>query len=79
MRAFTQRARLAAQAAARGVCPSELVRQWLDSMAETPEPPTWDEILKDVRAAAATRRPEDIRPNPVIAARKKRNFSERLR
>jgi antitoxin (DNA-binding transcriptional repressor) of toxin-antitoxin stability system len=39
--------------------------------------PSWDEIMADVRKARAKGGP--IRPNPILAERRKRNYAARLR
>jgi antitoxin (DNA-binding transcriptional repressor) of toxin-antitoxin stability system len=43
---------------------------------ESPDP-SWDEIMREVRAARA--KGEPLRPNPILAERKKRNYAARLR
>lgn len=43
------------------------------------EGPSWDEVLKEVRARSKQTAPAARRPNPVIAARNKRKFNARLR
>ncbi len=39
--------------------------------------PPWDEIMAEVRRARAQGKPR--RPNPILAARSKRNYAARLR
>ena len=68
---------LEATAATRGISASEVIRDLVDTL-ESPRK-TWDEILAPVRARAAQIQAKDRRSNPVLAARRKRRFHERLR
>jgi len=74
-----RRKKLDTVVAQRGVRLTSLVCEWVDSL-ETKEM-TWDEILAPVRAAAEKIKPEDRRPNPVLAEREKKRkaYRDRLR